>query len=85
MTTEEMNKLYADIAVHDAAGDVDAAKALLMKELPRLPEDVRTKIMLEMFTSALESEELGLAFKRTIQEEGLRAAAELEKQKESES
>ncbi len=85
MTTEEMNKLYADIAVHDAAGDVDAAKARLMKDLPRLPEELRTKIMLEMFTSALESEEVGLAFKRTIQEDGLRAAEEIEKQKGEES
>jgi hypothetical protein len=80
MNTEEMNELYSKIAALEARGDTEAAKALLMEHLPRLPENLRTEIMLEMFTSSLEAEASGLAFKRTLQEEGLRAAKTLEEQ-----
>ena len=85
MTPEEMNTLYSEVNALQAAGSMGEAKALLMKNLSRLPEDIRANIMLEMFTSSLEEEAAGLAFTREIQEEGLRAAEELEKRAEKDA
>lgn len=80
MNTEQLNELYKTIAALQAKGDDDGAKALLMKHLADLPEDVRTEIMFDMFTSSLEAEASGLALKRDIQEAGLKAAKAIKAQ-----
>lgn len=74
MNESELAAMYAEAARLQAEGKEDEAKALLIKELPRMPEELQTEIMLEMFTDSLEREVAGQQLAHQIQEDGLAAA-----------
>jgi hypothetical protein len=77
MTDTELAAFHEKLSQLRAAGKESDAKALLIAELPNLPEALGAEIMIEMFTDALEQQAEGEASIRGIQEEGIAAVDEL--------
>jgi hypothetical protein len=56
MGTEELAHLYEQLSVlHEERRD-DEAKKFLVQQFNRLPDELRARIQLEMFTAGLEAE-----------------------------
>lgn len=81
MDTEQLTAFYDELQKLRAEGKEEEAKEMLRSRLQELPEDVQDRLAFEMFTSALREEMQGLEAVREIQEQGLAAAEELEKQR----
>lgn len=83
MNTDQLAALLDAVEKLRGEGKEDEAKELLRSRLQELPEDVQDRMAFEMFTSALREEMQGLEAVREMQEQGLAAAEELERQRKS--
>ncbi|RJR13125.1 hypothetical protein C4585_02595 [Candidatus Parcubacteria bacterium] len=76
---KELERLYNQYLELEASGDEAGMKAFVKEEMPKLPEELRKKIMMRMFIGAMEDEVDERDTITEIQEKGIEAIEKLDK------